>query len=445
MQWNHKKDYVSIPMQQDVRLTVDQLVNLAEAYPGLCNPTSLLPYLVSSTNRLAPPPLVPFFTGRGPLLKKINQIFDSATPRVVTPPITGPGGIGKSQLAVKAMAQLAVEHHYDHIFWISAETPEKLLEAYLRLAEDLRLQVDKKQPQKAVQDVRTHLQNKRCLYVFDDAPSREAIEEFLPLYCGHVLITSRNSNGKFWTADPIVVPPLSVPEVIELAQQHNYGKSEAERAAIESMLTHVPRYPLFLVQLFKMLTAKGINPGLLLDGLRNFSVSERDKKLLDWLSQNPYPEVGYDKGVSMFYILKTSLQKLFEEKRGSLATQLLSQLAYLDASEMPLELILKLSGLQNSLLHRNMRTVLSLLEKYSLVQWNRESQKVRMHPVTQRIVRHLHPQQKLTQLIDSLVAYADSIDTPHKKLETLPSLLPHSRTVYKRLDAIQYPQDALKL
>ncbi|MEL6152892.1 MAG: NB-ARC domain-containing protein, partial [Bacteroidota bacterium] len=208
LQWNHQKNYISIPVQRDVCLVIDQLVSLTAEYPTLCASTTLLPHLVLATNGLLPPPAASFFVGRKALIKQLVKTFLLEKPLVIAPPITGPGGIGKSQLAIQVVAQQAMRQHYEHIFWIAAETPEKLQDAYLSIAESLGLYVDKRNLKNVMQDVRVHLQDKSCLYVFDDAPSSEAIRDFLPLHRGHVLITSRNSNGKFWDVDPVLLAPL---------------------------------------------------------------------------------------------------------------------------------------------------------------------------------------------------------------------------------------------
>lgn len=433
LQWNRRKDFVSIPLQQDIRFVIDQLISLTAEYPTLCAPTTLLPHLVLATNSLLPPPAVSFFVGRKALQKQLLNAFVSEKPLVIAPPITGPGGIGKSQLAIWVMAQQALLHHYEHIFWISAETPEKLQDAYLCMAEDLGLYVDKKNLKKVVQDVRVHLQEKHCLYVFDDAASSEAIEGFLPLHRGHVLITSRNSNGKFWDVAPVLVAPLNEAEALELAQQYHYGNNKEEQQLFKALLAEVPSYPLFLVQLFNILADEGIRPKAFLNNLKRYEAEMKDKKLVEWLAQDPYPQVHYDRGLSMLYVFKKSLERLSKEDKGTDAIQLLSQLAYLDPKGIPLGFILTLDEKDSSLLKRKTRAVLLLLEKYSLVQWDRESKNVYIHAETQLIVRELHPKSSFQKLVGSFAQYSGK----HEELQghlKWSSLLPHGRILFIRIN-----------
>ncbi|MEL6152633.1 MAG: NB-ARC domain-containing protein, partial [Bacteroidota bacterium] len=445
IQSHRQEDFVSISMQQDIRLAVDQITSLTAEHPALCAPTTLLPHLVLATNSLLPPPVVSFFVGRKALQKQLLKAFVSEEPLVIAPPITGPGGIGKSQLAIRVMAQQAMYHHYEHIFWISAETPEKLQDAYLCMAEDLGLYVDKKNLKKIVQDVRVHLQDKHCLYVFDDAPSSEAIEGFLPLHRGHVLITSRNSNGKYWPVAPVLVSPLDTSEAIELAQQYSYGKSAAELSALKKLLAQVPHYPLFLVQLFILLADEGIQPAMLLSDLERYEANAKEKKLMEWLAQDAHPQVHYDKEWSMLYIFKRSLARLAQEDKGPEAIQLLSKLSYLDPTEIPLGFALTLDGKDESVLRRRTRAALLLLEKYSLIQWDREAKHIYVHAETQLIVRGLYPQQSLADLVDHLVQYTINTKQAFKDSNKWTTLLPHGRMLYARLNKIEQPQTTQKL
>ncbi|MEL6607139.1 MAG: NB-ARC domain-containing protein, partial [Bacteroidota bacterium] len=440
IQSHRQEDFVSIPMQQDIRLAVDQIISLTAEYPTLCTPTTLLPHLVLATNSLLPPPVVSFFAGRKALIKQLVKTFVSEKPLVIAPPITGPGGIGKSQLAIQVMAQQAMRQHYEHIFWISAEIPEKLQDAYLRMAEDLGLYVDKQNLKKVVQDVRMHLQNKHCLYVFDDAPSSEAIEGFLPLHRGHVLITSRNSNGKFWDVAPVLVAPLNEAEALELAQQYQHGNNEEEQKLIKTLLAEVPSYPLFLVQLFSILANEGIRPEAFLKNLKRYEAEMKDKKLVEWLAQDPYPQVHYDRGLSMLYVFKKSLERLSQEDKGAAAIQLLSQLAYLDPKGIPLDFILTLDEKDSSLLKRKTRAVLLLLEKYSLVQWDREAENVYIHAETQLIVRQLQPQDNFSELFESLIAYVGDVKEAYQHQNKWTALLIHGRAMCRRLDVTKCPE-----
>ena len=91
--------------------------------------------LTLKVNTLLPPPAVAFFVGRAQELDTLRESLQAQQEPIIAPPITGPGGVGKTQLALRMVKQQIEEVQYDYVFWIPAETEEKLLEAYLRIAE----------------------------------------------------------------------------------------------------------------------------------------------------------------------------------------------------------------------------------------------------------------------------------------------------------------------
>ncbi|MCG8340957.1 MAG: tetratricopeptide repeat protein, partial [Cytophagales bacterium] len=399
--------------------------------------------LTLKVNTLLPPPAVSFFVGRAQELKAFRQSFQAQQERIIAPPITGPGGVGKTQLALRVIQQQVEETPYDYVFWIPAESEEKLLEAYLRIAEGLRIHVDKKELQQATQTVRLHLKDKHCLYVFDDAPDIKAIQDFLPLGQGHVLITSRNSRVGAWPTKPLLMNPFGEQEALALAQEFGHEQSSQEQEALQSLLKQVPCYPLTLVQLFSTLEAEGLDAAAFLEAMQQHTATEKEQALITLLGERPHARVDYAQ--SMVYVLKTSLERLSQELQGEKALQLISQLAYLDPKGIPMEWLLTWDREDSSLLKRNTRAVLSLLEKYSLLQWDKGDKQVYLHAETQLMVRHLHPQDSLTALINSLVDYVGAKEEAFQNAAKWSSLLPHGRILFERLTIPQYPQEAYLL
>ena len=100
---------------------------------------------------------------------------------MVLPPITGFGGLGKTQLVYKLIAQY--KDKYDHIVWVNAPTRAGIEASYRQIAEDLGIKLqsdDKEASEKPIEDVLKEVQgrlnNKRVLYVFDNAPNFTTIE-----------------------------------------------------------------------------------------------------------------------------------------------------------------------------------------------------------------------------------------------------------------------------
>ncbi|MEM7055745.1 MAG: tetratricopeptide repeat protein, partial [Bacteroidota bacterium] len=439
--WNQQTGQVHIPYETDLRLVCDQLLSTVLDNPGLKQiaggPTSLY------TTNLLSPPAVSFFLGRAQELRVLRQCFQANQELILAPPITGPGGIGKTQLALRVVKQQVEEQDYAHVFWIPAESEEKLLDAYLRMADGLGMYVDKKDQKQAVQTVRLHLKDRHCLYVFDDAPDIGKLRDFLPLAKGHVLITSRNSAKEDWNTQPIQMNPLREQEALTLAQEFGYGQSKEEQAALKPLLAKVPCYPLTLVQLFSMLETEGYDAAGWLTAMEQHAATAQEEALISLLAERPHARIGYAQ--SMIYVIKTSLERLEKEQQGVKALHLISQLAYLDPKGIPLAWLLTWDKEDTVPLKRKTRAALSLLEKYSLIQWDRNSQQVYIHAETQLMVRYLYPQESLTVLINHLVAYTGDKEQAFQSLATWASLLPHGRMLFKRLDTAQCPQEAYVL
>ena len=438
--WNQQTGWVHTPYETDLRLAGDQLLSTALSHPEL---THIPGEPASYTTLFLAPPAVSFFVDREQALKALKQCFQGHQDCIIAPPITGPGGIGKTQLALRVVNQQTQEAQYDHVFWIPADSEEKLINAYLQLAAGLHIYVDKKDAKQAVHHVRLHLKDKHCLYVFDDAPDIGMLHDFLPLSKGHVLITSRGSSASDWPTKPLVMTPFGEQEAISLARAFGFVQEPSIQASLKPLLANVPRYPLTLVQLFSTLERQGISPQEFLTAMQHYTIEKQDQTLLDFLSAHPHIRVGYAQGT--LYVFKSTLDQLAQEAQGQQALQLLSQLGYLDSKGIPVAWLLTWDQEDTSFLHSNTRSLLSLLEKYSLIQWDRASQQVYIHAETQLMVRHFYPQPTLTSLIHRLVDYVGpEAEAPQNAAQWV-SLLPHGRVLFKRLDTAQYPSEAYVL
>ena len=430
-----------IPYETDLRLVGDQLLSTVLAHPELAHTPGAQP-LLHATPLLAPP-TVSLFVGREQAIKALRQCFQADRAYILAPPITGPGGIGKTQLTLKVVRQQVEEAQYAYVFWIPAESEQKLLDAYLRMADGLGIYVDKENLQQAVQTIRAYLKDQHCLYVFDDAPDIAAIQGFLPLAQGHVLITSRNSSVGAWSTKPLLMNPFSEEEALALAQEFGYGQSREEQEALKALLAKGPRYPLTLVQLFSTLEAEGYQAAGWLTAMEHYAATAQEQTLITLLNERPHARVGYAQ--SMVYVLKTSLERLAKEQQGVKALQLISQLAYLDPKGIPLEWLLTWDTQDTSPFKRQTRAALSLLEKYSLIQWDRPAQQVYIHAETQLVVRYLYPQPSLTGLISRLVDYVGDEEQASQNAARWTSLLPHGKVLFERLNTSHYSEEAYLL
>jgi hypothetical protein len=134
------------------------------------------------------------FVGRQDELEELARRLAESGRTAITQPrraITGLGGIGKTQLALRyAYTHLA---DYDLIRWLRAEEPASLATGYTGLAAPLGLDPATPDQSALIEAIRIKLERTpRWLLVFDNATSPAALDPYLPrLGSGHVLITSR--------------------------------------------------------------------------------------------------------------------------------------------------------------------------------------------------------------------------------------------------------------
>lgn len=201
------------------------------------------------------PPDLRWFTGRSTELRALDGILAGASPQcptIVT--LTGPGGIGKTALAVHwahrvrdrfPAGQLFVDlcgHSTD-----DPVPPEAALFAFLRS-----LQVPADQIPDGTSDraglFRTLTADRPLLVVIDNAPSAEQVHPLLPASGSMIVVTSRNqlrSLGVRTGAVRVPIEPLSAGEAVQFLTTAA-GRDPAESAEFGELAELCAGYPLAL-------------------------------------------------------------------------------------------------------------------------------------------------------------------------------------------------------
>lgn len=139
------------------------------------------------------PSVAASFTGRDALLQAIDVTLRGTDGAVITQAITGPGGVGKTQLAAGYVRERA--DRYDLVAWIRAE--DGGVADLAALAARMGIQVDGLAPrdraQAALDQLAAGERRGMWLLVLDNVQSPEELERLLPRSgSGHVLVTTRD-------------------------------------------------------------------------------------------------------------------------------------------------------------------------------------------------------------------------------------------------------------
>ncbi len=143
---------------------------------------------------LVPMPRNPFFTGREEILETLHTQLGNYQVVALTQSyaLHGLGGIGKTQIALEYAYRHALE--YSAVFWIEAETSERITASLLRLAEVLALPERQAAEQQHVVAAVQHWlsAHQHWLLIWDNLDDPDLLSEFLPsMQQGAILITTR--------------------------------------------------------------------------------------------------------------------------------------------------------------------------------------------------------------------------------------------------------------
>ena len=167
-----------------------------------------------------------FFTGRENELKQLHTQLQRQISAAIghMQAISGPGGVGKTRLAVEYAYRYRDE--YTTILWAGADNEELLIASYSEIAQLLKLpEKDSKERTAIVQAVKKWLRTQRdYLLILDNADEPDLLASFVPpAPGGHLLLTTRSAAvRRFNIANPLVLSALS-PDQGALFLLHSAG------------------------------------------------------------------------------------------------------------------------------------------------------------------------------------------------------------------------------
>ena len=312
------------------------------------------------------------FTGRADALQAIHERLTSSR-RHTALALTGPAGVGKTQLALEYLYRHASS--VDVVAWIRAEGSATLDADFVHLAVELGLvREDEIDARRALDAVRRWLATHQdWLLVLDNLESPEVLRRYLAGgSLGRLLITSRR---QVWgrLATTLLIEPLNPDEAVAFLLDRT---SSADRAAAETLARTLGYLPLALEEAAAYIEVTG-KP---LVGYLELFAAHHDALMATSVPPEDYPR-------TLRTTLEVSLRQL--EKEDPSAADLLRLIAFLAADDIPLWLLSKVQLSEVSDLpaeivldHR-----VACLRRYSLVKTDGDA--VSTHRLTQLVTRSL--------------------------------------------------------
>jgi tetratricopeptide (TPR) repeat protein len=356
----------------------------------------------------------PHFTGRNSILKDLQDGLKEGRSVV----LTGADGMGKSAIAEEHGRVHVTD--YDFRFWVRAWDTTVLASDYVGLAEPFGIP---HQEDSDVEDlagsVRTWLEeNYRWLVVFDDAPSPEALEKYLPRpgsEGGDVVVTSRSSGWEEGFAE-IEVGPLKTSEAAAFLSSRT---GQDDRESSERLAELLKESPLALELAGAYIRWTGISLSRYIDLYR---------KRLDESSGRRTP--GFHESLAAVWEITT-------EQVGAVSQEgidLLRLSAFLAPEDLPIDLLVKAAAL----LPESVDTGLLALDHRGLVR--RDGASLSVHPLIQALAfGRLGDEEKKTWADETARAVGGAFSSYLEDLTTWPEcarLLPHALVSTEKVEEL---------
>ncbi len=182
------------------------------------------------------PPRARDFVGREELLTRIGQALADASPDPLV--LYGPGGVGKSSVAVEYLHRSAGDH--DLVRVLAAENPELIPSQLAALGVDLGLAAATADAETTAKATVAALRDRpRWLLVFDNVEKPDDLRPWLPGGGGNVLVTSR-AGGWRGRAQQIPVEEFDRSESRDLLTRNVPGLADGDADELADTLGDLP-------------------------------------------------------------------------------------------------------------------------------------------------------------------------------------------------------------
>ncbi|GFR03924.1 ankyrin repeat domain protein [Trichonephila clavata] len=337
---------------------------------------------------------VRLFTGRDEELGMLHDSLQRDPKGAVISYITsisGPGGMGKSQLARKYACKY--RRYYDgNVIWIDAENFEAMKDSFLRLARD-RLGISSKDKygndktiETIVREVYAFFARRRSLFIFDNVQEYKKISKFLPFSLSpdlnkpHILITSHDQELEKGI-DVIKLGELEQRDAIEFVKKgfNILKKDKSQDREIENLVRRLQCFPLAIQQAISYIEDQRI--------IEEFKISdylkEYEKKAKKLLKSKIFQGIDNDYTKTTFTAWEVTMDKVrSDEQYGPLASEILDVLAYFAPDKIAREIFL---NSVSDYKKKQLKLAIRLLVRYSMVGGEQNQSVLNVHRLVQEV------------------------------------------------------------
>ncbi|WP_395460234.1 ankyrin repeat domain-containing protein [Wolbachia endosymbiont (group B) of Myelois circumvoluta] len=339
---------------------------------------------------------VRLFTGRDEELGMLHDSLQRNPKGAVISYITsisGPGGMGKSQLARKYACKYR-RYYDDNVIWIDAENFEAMKDSFLRLARN-RLGISPKDKygndktiETIVREVYAFFARRRSLFIFDNVQEYKKISKFLPFSLSpdlnkpHILITSHDQELEKGI-DVIKLGELEQRDAIEFVKKgfNILKKDKSQDREIENLVRRLQCFPLAIQQAISYIEDQRI--------IEKFKISdylkEYEKKAKKLLKSKIFQGIDNNYTKTTFTAWEVTMDKVrSDEQYGPLASEILDVLAYFAPDKIAREIFL---NSVSDYKKKQLKLAIRLLVRYSMVGGEQNQSVLNVHRLVQEVTR----------------------------------------------------------
>jgi|GEM_PF-3016448 len=300
--------------------------------------------------------------------------------------LSGLGGIGKTQLALRYAQQYA--ESYDHnLIWINAETKNDILQCLYKLAVQLEINIkDKYGNQKDVSElmheIYTYFSDEKSLFIFDNVENYKEFSDLIPkVLKGNtptILITSRYSNWKN-IASVLSIDIFTEQEAKEFIKKELSIETDQQEAPIKELITLLQGLPLAFQQAVAYIDVqRNLHSDYSIsDYINQYKLKSQEMLNFDFFnySNDPYAK-------TVFVTWKITLDKIKQNLLiGEKALEILNIMAYLHPDSITNALFLPLENPEK------LASAIHLLRSYSMINQQNQPDISTIHRLVQQVVR----------------------------------------------------------